>query len=117
MVVFAGNVIGVSFFKAARDSILVIDPDGMLSFPIVLQRFEVIARRNAQALQPDRRINHKESSARVGGKLHRAYPSSRLAIFAIPDILRSPPLKALDHGESSLQSIPAPLIRASVTRD
>jgi hypothetical protein len=52
------DVMRVSSSPLKTDAPLTIDWDTVLSFPVAVQRFEPVAGRNQQVLEPDRRIDN-----------------------------------------------------------
>ena len=97
MVVFAANVIGVSFLKAERDSILVIDPDATRTRAIALQRLQPISWRYTQRLKVSSRVNPVHLSPRERPKQLWQRPPRRLAVGADVDVAGAFIGKCLNH--------------------
>ena len=64
MVVDDLDVIGIIIVPCKADTPLVVDPDTMLAFPVTMQCFQVIGRRNPQGFKEARGIEHLEFNNR-----------------------------------------------------
>lgn len=64
MVIDDLNVIGIAAFPDEADAPLLVDPDAVLSFAVMMQRLQVVGRRDAQGLKEARGIQHHELDRR-----------------------------------------------------
>jgi hypothetical protein len=87
------NVISIAGAPSETDAPLVVDPDAVLAGSIAFQRFEPIARRDAQEIQSRRSIDLQQFSMR--NSLHVGRKAS--AMLAQEEPFRLPVRKALDH--------------------
>src|ERR1017187_185928 len=97
MAVFAANVIGVSFFKVERDSILVIDPHATRTRAIALQRFQPISWWPAQRLKVSSRVDPVHLSPRQRPKQLWKHSPRRLAVGADVNVAGAFIGKGLNH--------------------
>jgi hypothetical protein len=74
MIVDDLNVMRVATLPAEADPPLPIDPNAILSLPIAVQRFQLIAGRNAQLNQVCRRVKRGVRSVGSEGRLARGVP-------------------------------------------
>src|ERR1700722_6122682 len=86
-------LIGVGIPPDETDPILIVNADGVLSFSIFDQRFQVVVGRDAEVIQSDRRIEHRQLSCRNPPQIGR----NASALPGLPETLCIGVAKAHDH--------------------
>ena len=80
------------------DSVLVVDPDAELSFPVPFQRFQSVCRRNPEILQRAGRIQQLQFSPCDRPEDCGARPTRTLGVASVEDVLCARIAKRVDHG-------------------
>ena len=93
MVVRNLDVVGIPVDEPETDAPLVVDGDGMLSFPVSLKFVESVAGRNLQVLEARRQVDVLQLSRRpLGDLLWKPFRLTRRV-----QLLRVPVRERLDH--------------------
>ncbi len=81
---------------------LPIDPDGILTGAVAAQGFQPVAGRHAQIVQPLRRIQHRQLTARRLGQVRamlRGRPPWKTSAVALSPKLRITPIRSASYAE------------------
>jgi len=92
MIVGYFNLVRVTVSPEEANTILSIDPNRMLTFPVSLEQFELVSRRGAKIAQAPRIVEHDEFASR--DTLERAETSN---VLALPKTLGITIAEASDH--------------------
>lgn len=94
------DVRGISILPAEADSILAVDPNAVLAKPVALKRFQSVAWRVPQLLDPPDTSKLVQLSSRNGPQARRASSPRRAGVPAVKDVLRAGVRKGVYHGRS-----------------
>jgi hypothetical protein len=90
-------IMGIAISPREANAELIIDPNAVLPFPIVVQLFQSVAGRNSQILQVNRRIERGKFPLGYISQTRRGHP---LALTGVPERFRVLVGEALNHLQS-----------------
>ena len=96
MVIDDLDLMGIAVLPMEANTLLLVDPDAVLTAPATLERLQAIARRNPQIVEGDCAVEHSQLAPRNGLNTCRQPPGGRPA----PDLFSFPVDKVPDHGKT-----------------